>query len=62
MLQGKIQLMNNAARNLLGVDHINMIQELDKPFAGLGTRMQMLKPWEKLTEKINAVESYITYP
>ena len=52
--QGKVRLTNNAARSLLGVDQIRMIQELDELHAGLGTRIQKLKSWEKLTEKISS--------
>ena len=51
---GKVRLMNNAARDLLGIDQIKMIQELNELHPGLGTRIQQLKSWGKLTEKFNA--------
>ena len=52
--QGKVRLINHAARDLLGISQISMIQELDAIHSGLGTRIQGLRPWEKLTEKISS--------
>jgi len=52
--QGEVLLMNNTAKEILGIEQIEMIQELDEVHSGLGTRIQKLKTWDKLTEEISS--------
>lgn len=49
---GCVHLLNNAARELLNIRQLNMIEELNHYYPGLGSRIMLLNPREQIAEKI----------
>ena len=49
---GYVHLLNNAARKLLNIRQLKMIEELNHYYPGLGSRIMYLKPREEISEKI----------
>lgn len=49
---GSVHLLNNAARELLNIRQLKMIEELNQYYPGLGSRIMLLKPREEIAEKI----------
>ncbi|KPK85321.1 MAG: hypothetical protein AMS27_07775 [Bacteroides sp. SM23_62_1] len=55
---GSVHLLNNAARELLNIRQLNMIEDLNKYYQGLGSRIMLLKPREEIAEKIIARDKF----
>lgn len=51
---GKVQTINNSAKQLLGFGSINQIEELEKVNPGFDARLFKLQPGRELTEEINS--------
>jgi len=55
---GYVHLLNNAARELLNIRQLNMIDELNHCYPELGSRVRLLKPRDQMTEKIVTKEKF----
>jgi len=55
---GCVHLLNNAARELLNIRQLKMIEELNHYYPGLGSRIMLLNPREQIAEKIITKEKF----